>query len=99
MLCCGTDTVDMAGGGIVAATGGRADQYNSKFNFHILIAAIVAASAGLLFGYDIGVTGGKRNSGIASIVESLVAHPCKRCRPATKNGQKTLCNLTFVGTI
>lgn len=45
----------MAGGGAVASASPNAGNYNYKFNMHIVLTAIVGASAGLLFGYDIGV--------------------------------------------
>lgn len=48
----------MAGGGAIATKAANADQYNFKMNFNIVLTAIVGASAGMLFGYDIGVTGG-----------------------------------------
>ncbi len=40
----------MAGGGITSAAGANVHKYNSRFNFHIVLAAIVGSSAGLLFG-------------------------------------------------
>mmetsp|Transcript_28770 Transcript_28770/g.63386 ORF Transcript_28770/g.63386 Transcript_28770/m.63386 type:complete len:544 (+) Transcript_28770:163-1794(+) len=49
----------MAGGGPAAGGAGkRAAEYKGHFNFNVFIAAVVAASGGLLFGWDIGVTGG-----------------------------------------
>lgn len=43
-------TLTMAGGGIATTAGANVHKYNSRFNFHIVLAAIVGASAGLLFG-------------------------------------------------
>ncbi|GAB4821174.1 hypothetical protein N2152v2_008220 [Parachlorella kessleri] len=52
----------MAGGGPVASTTtNRASQYGyarGGLNWYIFIVALTAGSGGLLFGYDIGVTGG-----------------------------------------
>uniref|UniRef100_A0A3Q7I0C7 Major facilitator superfamily (MFS) profile domain-containing protein n=2 Tax=Solanum lycopersicum TaxID=4081 RepID=A0A3Q7I0C7_SOLLC len=50
----------MAGGGI-GSTGvnkGRAENYNGKLTLYVIIACIVAAVGGSLFGYDIGISGG-----------------------------------------
>lgn len=49
----------MAGGGI-GSTGvnkGRAENYNGKLTLYVIIACIVAAVGGSLFGYDIGISG------------------------------------------
>ncbi|KAK9914843.1 hypothetical protein WJX75_001199 [Coccomyxa subellipsoidea] len=49
----------MAGGGIdVGVAGARAAQYEAKITPAVIIICLIAASGGLLFGYDIGVTGG-----------------------------------------
>eukprot|EP00898_Chlorokybus_atmophyticus_P007419 jgi/Chlat1/7679/Chrsp64S07174 len=48
----------MAGGGVVASHG-LAKHYNGRVTAYVVWSCIVAASGGLLFGYDIGVTGGK----------------------------------------
>ncbi|KAI7837475.1 hypothetical protein COHA_008733, partial [Chlorella ohadii] len=49
----------MAGGGAVAsAASSRADLYTGGLNMFVILVAILAGSGGLLFGYDIGVTGG-----------------------------------------
>ena len=45
----------MAGGGIgVGVAGARADQYEAKITPAVIIICLVAASGGLLFGYDLG---------------------------------------------
>ncbi|KAK2358034.1 sugar transport protein [Trifolium repens] len=36
----------------------RAEQYNGKVTLHVIIACIVAATGGSLFGYDVGISGG-----------------------------------------
>ncbi|CAJ2655636.1 unnamed protein product [Trifolium pratense] len=46
----------MAGGGLVASTNGR--QYDGKVTPFVLVTCLVAAMGGLLFGYDLGITGG-----------------------------------------
>lgn len=48
----------MAGGAIAVEGGSRASQYNGRTTFAVVMIAIVAASGGLLFGYDNGITGG-----------------------------------------
>eukprot|EP00897_Mesotaenium_endlicherianum_P005609 jgi/Mesen1/5076/ME000252S04197 len=42
----------------IATTSARGLQYDGRLTFYVILASIVAASGGLLFGYDIGVTGG-----------------------------------------
>ncbi|KAJ7942641.1 putative Sugar transporter [Quillaja saponaria] len=46
----------MAGGGIVVQSGGR--HYEGGVNAFVIITCLVAAMGGLLFGYDLGITGG-----------------------------------------
>lgn len=46
----------MAGGVLVASTNGR--QYEGKVTMFVLVTCLVAAMGGLLFGYDLGITGG-----------------------------------------
>jgi len=48
----------MAGGMIVADVGGRARDYNGKVTWYVILVALIASSGGLLFGYDLGITGG-----------------------------------------
>lgn len=48
----------MAGGMVVADVGGRARDYNGKVTWYVILVALIASSGGLLFGYDLGVTGG-----------------------------------------
>ncbi|XP_061375730.1 sugar transport protein 7-like isoform X2 [Gastrolobium bilobum] len=52
----------MAGGSFTTGTGGvakaRAEQYKGRVTVHVIIACVVAATGGSLFGYDIGISGG-----------------------------------------
>jgi len=36
---------------------GRAEQYKGRVTVHVIIACIVAATGGSLFGYDVGISG------------------------------------------
>lgn len=45
----------MAGGGIVNTGGGK--DYPGKLTLFVLLTCIVAATGGLIFGYDIGISG------------------------------------------
>jgi hypothetical protein len=45
----------MTGGGFVA--NGPASGFNGKITVPVVITCIVAASSGLIFGYDIGISG------------------------------------------
>ncbi|VAH48370.1 unnamed protein product [Triticum turgidum subsp. durum] len=47
----------MAGGAFVA-DGGRAQEYGGRMTFSVVVTSLMAASCGLIFGYDSGVTGG-----------------------------------------
>ncbi|XP_008787055.1 sugar transport protein MST6-like [Phoenix dactylifera] len=46
----------MAGGGL--AVQGEVKNYNGKVTFFVIVTCMVAATGGLIFGYDIGVSGG-----------------------------------------
>jgi hypothetical protein len=50
----------MAGGAIASGGAGRCQEYKGKTTGYVIITCIVAASAGLLFGYD---NGKQRKSG------------------------------------
>lgn len=43
---------------VVADVGGRARDYNGRVTWYVILVALIASSGGLLFGYDLGVTGG-----------------------------------------
>ncbi|CAM8983338.1 unnamed protein product [Rhodiola kirilowii] len=45
-------------GGVFSVTGGSENHYNAKVTASVVITCIVAASGGLIFGYDIGISGG-----------------------------------------
>lgn len=45
----------MAGGGVVAA--GEIKHYPGRTTFFVIMVCIVAASGGLMFGYDVGISG------------------------------------------
>ncbi|KAG0577706.1 hypothetical protein M758_5G168100 [Ceratodon purpureus] len=52
----------MAGGGMVMSNGGGGKgaraEYEGRVTGYVVVACVVAASGGLLFGYDIGISGG-----------------------------------------
>lgn len=48
----------MAGGGVVSSGGSKGAQYEGKTTVYVIQARIVAARGGLLFEYDIGISGG-----------------------------------------
>ncbi|CAI5984010.1 unnamed protein product [Closterium sp. NIES-64] len=50
----------MAGGGMVPVSPGS-HQFNGRVTACVILSSLVAASGGLLFGYDIGITGGVTN--------------------------------------
>ena len=45
----------MAGGAIVNA--GKGKEYPGKMTLFVLLASLVASSGGLIFGYDLGISG------------------------------------------
>ncbi|KAL6650827.1 hypothetical protein ACP70R_009752 [Stipagrostis hirtigluma subsp. patula] len=48
----------MAGGGFIAADGGGARDYGEGITFSVVVTSLMAASCGLIWGYDSGVSGG-----------------------------------------
>ncbi|XP_006652352.2 sugar transport protein MST1 isoform X2 [Oryza brachyantha] len=48
----------MAGGVIVASDGPAATDHGGRLTFSVIITSLVAASGGLIFGYDVGISGG-----------------------------------------
>lgn len=67
----------MAGGAIKVEGGGRSHLYTGHTTFAVVMIAIVAASGGLLFGYDNGITGGvisMRNFAELFFPEELAKH-------------------------
>jgi hypothetical protein len=47
----------MAGEVLVAVEGGRVRDYGGGVTFSVAVTSLMAASCGLIFGYDIGVSG------------------------------------------
>lgn len=54
----------MAGGSLapVGVARERAEQYRGKVTTYVIIACIVAATGGSLFGYDVGISGEKNGN-------------------------------------
>ncbi|OEL32254.1 Sugar transport protein 5 [Dichanthelium oligosanthes] len=48
----------MAGGGFAVADGGPSVDYGGRVTFSVVVTCLMAASGGLIFGYDIGISGG-----------------------------------------
>ncbi|KAK7282812.1 hypothetical protein RIF29_11882 [Crotalaria pallida] len=48
----------MAGGGFVSDSDSPPAEFEGRITFSIIITCIVAASSGLIFGYDVGISGG-----------------------------------------
>ncbi|KAL6650823.1 hypothetical protein ACP70R_009748 [Stipagrostis hirtigluma subsp. patula] len=48
----------MAGGGLAASEGGRVRDYGGGVTPSVVLTCLMAASCGLIFGYDVGVSGG-----------------------------------------
>ena len=73
----------MAGGGFFAAEGGRVRDYSGGVTFSVVVTGLMAASCGLIFGYDIGVSGALSLLAAASIVKCLHIYidigPCDLC--------------------
>ena len=47
----------MAGGGLAPTPDGEAKHYNGHVTVFVIVTCVIAASGGLIFGYDIGVSG------------------------------------------
>lgn len=47
----------MAGGGFATASGAGGTQFEAKITPIVIISCIMAATGGLMFGYDVGVSG------------------------------------------
>jgi hypothetical protein len=52
----------LAAGGFVGGGGGAAADYPGRATFFVIISCIMAASGGLIFGYDIGISGNPKDS-------------------------------------
>lgn len=63
---------EMAGGGVVSHGGGNAAQYEGRVTVYVVLACIVAASGGLLFGYDIGISGTIVRNSVYSVYEVVI---------------------------
>ncbi|CAD5184505.1 sugar transport protein MST3-like [Musa acuminata AAA Group] len=48
----------MAGGAMVRTDGGRGKGYPARMTLYVFLTCVVASSGGLIFGYDVGVSGG-----------------------------------------
>ncbi|CAL9201597.1 unnamed protein product [Musa hybrid cultivar] len=48
----------MAGGGLAPTPDGEVKHYNGHVTVFVIVTCVIAASGGLIFGYDIGVSGG-----------------------------------------
>ncbi|KAK6139058.1 hypothetical protein DH2020_027181 [Rehmannia glutinosa] len=53
----------MAGGGFAASSGGGGTEFEAKITPIVIISCIMAATGGLMFGYDVGVSGGVTSMG------------------------------------
>jgi hypothetical protein len=60
----------MAGGVVVNAGGGK--DYPGKLTMFVLFACIVAATGGLIFGYDIGISGTAPAKHLFSLIDLLL---------------------------
>lgn len=75
----------MAGGGLAVQHGGK--EYPGKLTGRVLVTCIIAAAGGLIFGYDLGISGNqtKPNPLLAlsitfSFVSLLCIILCKICK-------------------
>jgi len=62
----------MAGGGVVSHAGMKAAQYEGRVTVYVVFACIVAASGGLLFGYDIGISGSQPQTPIRGPIPEAI---------------------------
>ena len=65
----------MAGGTFVNAAGGK--EYPGKMTLFVLMTCIVAATGGLIFGYDIGISGINRKKKIVVFKDLVLC--CELC--------------------
>lgn len=47
----------MAGGMAISGAGGGGGDFDGKMNKYVILCCIVASTGGLMFGYDIGISG------------------------------------------
>ncbi|CAM6085441.1 unnamed protein product [Calypogeia fissa] len=62
-------------GGMMAPTGGWTKPYNGRTTGYVVVTCIMAASGGLMFGYDVGISGGvtSMHSFLAKFFPSVLA--------------------------
>lgn len=47
----------MAAGGLIPASGASTKEYPGKLTWFVTLACVLAAMGGLIFGYDVGISG------------------------------------------
>ncbi|KAL6650822.1 hypothetical protein ACP70R_009747 [Stipagrostis hirtigluma subsp. patula] len=72
-------------GGMVVATDGPAADYGGGLTFSVFITCLVAASGGLIFGYDIGISGGV--SAMEPFLRRFFPHVLKRMAEAKQGNE------------
>ncbi|PRW33672.1 H(+) hexose cotransporter 2 [Chlorella sorokiniana] len=78
----------MAGGGVVLARVSALNvaDYEGRLTWYVIIVALIASAGGLLFGYDIGITGGVE--AFEEFQYKASARACRKLLPGTYNDQK-----------